>query len=75
MFAAGADVVEVVGDGLFVGGQLSEKQKDSNCDDHDAEGEEDELEEDRARGLARDICHERKRRMLIVKHTRQYSWI
>src|SRR5205085_519555 len=44
--AAGTDGVDVVGDALFVRGQLAEEEKDQDGDGDDAERKDDELEED-----------------------------
>jgi hypothetical protein len=46
--AAGADGVEVIGNGLLVGGQFAEEEEDQDGDEDDAERKDDELKEDRA---------------------------
>src|SRR6266511_3638451 len=52
MAAAALDVAEVIGDRLLIRRELAEEKKDRDADHHDAEGEDDELEEDGARRLA-----------------------
>ena len=51
------DGVEVIGNRMLLGRKLAEEEKDGHGDHHDAEREEDELEEDRLGGLFWDVSH------------------